>query len=488
MVSIVDTQDSLRISILVALGLHGCAGASQTSPSADESTSVVTIAPVSSTIVAESNDPADVGIPVISSKMGWVTESNGNTHRATVTTCDPTIDTAACAGTEDHLQCKADADCKEHPYGRCVTGFGQAGSYCGCQYSCVSDTDCGATEACACKGAGPGKLGHSICIQATCRTDADCDSKQCGLSIYNNGCSSIASLACRTKADTCKTDGDCSSHGGHCAVPHRGPNAKWECARRSCVVGRPLVIEGETRSAPYMPRVDWQASLVFDIDSLDENVRHAATNHYLEMAAMEHASVASFARFSLQLMALGAPAELLRDAHSAALDEIEHARTSYALATMFGRTNVGPDKLSAAVAPIDIAVDVFVKALVLEGCVGETLGAAEGRAAARNVMHSEMARMLSVIAEDEERHATLAWRTLKWVLQTFGEVASDAAAHAFGEAIMLYSAEPVVRMPVESLGILSGKDLGRLRREVLSVVVAPCARALGISIDLADVV
>ncbi len=487
MVAIVDTQDSLRISILVALGLHGCAGASQTSTSADESTSVVNIAPVSSTtVVAESHDPSEAGIPIISSKMGWVTESNGTTHRATVTTCDPTIDIAACAGTEDRLQCKTDADCKEHPYGKCVTGFGQVGSYCGCQYSCANDTDCGATEACACKSAGLGKLGHSICIQASCRTDADCDSKQCGLSIYNNGCSSVTSLACRTKTDTCKTDVDCASSGGHCAVPRPGPNAKWECARRSCVVGRPLVIDGETHSAPFMPRSDWQTSVVFDIDSLDENVRNAATNHYIEMAAMEHASIASFARFSLQLMALGAPAELVRDAHRAALDEIEHARASYALAAMFGKTNVGPDKLPAAIATIDVSVIGFVKALVFEGCVGETLGAAEGRAAARNATLPEMARTLSTIAEDEERHAALAWRTLKWALETFGESARHAAAQGFGEAIKLYSTDPTVPLAVESLGILTGKDLGALRRQVLSVVVAPCACALGISIDLVN--
>jgi hypothetical protein len=186
--------------------------------------------------------------------------------------------------------------------------------------------------------------------------------------------------------------------------------------------------------------------LAFDIDSLDENVRIAVTNHYLDMAAMEHASVASFARFSLQLMALGAPAELLRDAHRAALDEIEHARTSYALAAMFGKTNVGPDKLPVAIAPIDASVSVFVKALVLEGCVGETLGAAEGRAAARCVMLREMAQALSTIADDEERHATLAWRTLKWALETFGESARDAAAAGFGEAIKLYSADPVCAM------------------------------------------
>jgi hypothetical protein len=487
MVGIVDTQESLRISILVALGLQGCAGASPSSSPSGESTSVVTIAPVSSTsVVVEPSDPTDSEIPVISSKIGWVTESNGNAHRATVTTCDPTIDMPACVGTEGHLSCKTDADCTAHPHGKCTTGYGQVGSYCGCTYSCASDSDCEKNEACVCKGVGRVGQGHSVCAKAVCSTDKDCESKQCGLSIYHNGCSGVASLVCRTKNDMCKSDGDCASRGGQCAVARPEPDAKWQCAVRSCVIGRPLVVDGETRAALPTSRADWQAILAFDADSLDQNVRDAVTNHYIDMAAMEHASVASFARFSLQLMALGAPAELLLDAHRAALDEIEHARTSYALAALFGKTSVGPDKLSAAIAPIDASIGAFVKALVLEGCVGETLGAAEGRAAARNVTLREMGQALSNIAEDEERHATLAWRTLKWALETFGESARDAAARGFDEAIHLYSADPFVPLAVESLGILSGKDLGILRRQVLSVVVAPCARALGISFLRAD--
>jgi hypothetical protein len=102
-------------------------------------------------------------------------------------------------------------------------------------------------------------------------------------------------------------------------------------------------------------------------------------------------------------------------------------------------------------------------------------------------MQPEMARTLATIAEDEERHATLAWRTLKWALETFGESARDAAVQAFAAATSLYSVDPVVPFAAESLGILSGKNLGTLRRNVLSVVIGPCARALGISFPGADV-
>lgn len=263
-------------------------------------------------------------------------------------------------------------------------------------------------------------------------------------------------------------------------------DAKWECAGRSCVIGRPLVVDGSARAARPALRSDWLARLEFDVNAVDAETRSAATNHYAAMAAMEHASVASFARFSLQLLALGAPAELVQDAHHAALDEIEHARTSYALASLFGKENMGPDKLPAAIANIDVGIDAFVAALVAEGCVGETLGAAEGREAAERAALPDLAAALFTIAEDEERHATLAWRTLKWALETFGEPARAAATNAFASACAVYAADAPVLHHAEEFGILSGKSLGTLRRQVVSSVVAPCARALGISFELLD--
>jgi hypothetical protein len=392
----------------------------------------------------------------------------------------------ACVGTEQDLECKTDADCKEHPYGKCVSGRGQAGTYCGCRYSCANDSDCAADEACICKGVGRGGAGYSSCARATCRVDADCASKQCGLSEYSNGCSTNVSLACRTKEDACKSDNDCGP-GSQCAVVRPGPNANWQCGRRSCVIGRPLIIEGQVHAAKIRNRDDWQKKLAFDPSNLDAHDRSIAANHYAAIAAMEHASVASFARFSLQLMALGAPADLLRDAHQAALDEIEHARITYALVNLFARTNVGPDKLPIAIASIDADIETFVKALVFEGCVGETLGAAEGQEAARIAAWPEISEPLAKIARDEEKHATLAWRTLQWALTTFGAQAKEAATKAFAEAMILYSAAPKASESVESMGVLSGKTLGTLRRNVLADVIQPCARAIGIQMQAISV-
>ena len=63
------------------------------------------------------------------------------------------------------------------------------------------------------------------------------------------------------------------------------------------------------------------------------SIRTQLAMHWEAAATAEHASVAAFARHSMQLMALAAPMQLIRDAHEAALDEIRHARLSFALAS-----------------------------------------------------------------------------------------------------------------------------------------------------------
>ena len=69
---------------------------------------------------------------------------------------------------------------------------------------------------------------------------------------------------------------------------------------------------------------------------------------WLEIAQLEHASIAAFASLSLRLLAAGAPAELVTASHRAALDEVEHARIAFELASVYGGRRVGPGRFDAA--------------------------------------------------------------------------------------------------------------------------------------------
>lgn len=205
-----------------------------------------------------------------------------------------------------------------------------------------------------------------------------------------------------------------------------------------CVYGRPLVLGGAPRLAPLARGEGW--STVARGPAAPE--RAAA---WAQVGLAEHASVASFARFALELMALGAPAELVGDAHAAALDEVRHARLAFGLAARHAGVPVGPGPLPLADLTVQADLVALAVATVREGCVAETLSALQ-MAEARDRAEDEGERaVLAGIARDEARHAALAWRTVAWAVRVGGTPVREAVAAALAEAPTL---------PVAASGLL----------------------------------
>jgi hypothetical protein len=162
------------------------------------------------------------------------------------------------------------------------------------------------------------------------------------------------------------------------------------------------------------------------------------------IAAAEHTSVASFARASLELLALGAPATLIEDTHRAAIDELAHARIARELACVPAHFPPIPAATGPAERP---TFESFVRATFRDACVEETLGAVMMRE--RATRHEALAS----VADDEERHAELAWRTLAWAVRAGGE--------------------PARRALCDELDVLAHQ-----RGTIVDSIIAPCARAL----------
>src|SRR5690606_32069497 len=93
--------------------------------------------------------------------------------------------------------------------------------------------------------------------------------------------------------------------------------------------GRPLLTQSGPLLAPTQLSGEVNGPLTDDAERLG-----AA---WLEVARAEHASVASFQRLGLELLQLGAPLDLIRDAARAALDEIEHTELARGLVRRFLR-------------------------------------------------------------------------------------------------------------------------------------------------------
>lgn len=199
--------------------------------------------------------------------------------------------------------------------------------------------------------------------------------------------------------------------------------------------------------------------------ALRAGVRSAATSRVVSpraaawerAGAEEHASVAAFGRLALQLMAHGAPSELLRDVHQAALDEVAHAERCWALARRFGAgaQGAGPFPFAAPVA-VDVTLAALAADAVREGCLAETLGAHLAAVAAERCPEPEVRAELTAIAAEEAQHAVLSFRIVAWALATGGAAVRRAVTQAF--------AEPWPELDVAELALRANVDEETLRR------------------------
>jgi hypothetical protein len=148
------------------------------------------------------------------------------------------------------------------------------------------------------------------------------------------------------------------------------------------------------------------------------DLRSDLAAHWAQIALMEHASIAAFSRFTLQLLQFGAPAELVQHSVAAAADEVEHARLAFALASHYGARDLGPGPLSLTDALTTQTLAEVLELVLHEGCIGETLAAFEAAHAADRCQDAELKSVLEGITEDEHRHAELGWSFVHWALAT----------------------------------------------------------------------
>lgn len=239
------------------------------------------------------------------------------------------------------------------------------------------------------------------------------------------------------------------------APQHKAGECCYKIPRRVCGGGRPLRSDDGPILAALTSRSDWT---IGDVARIPAEGDEELAARWLREASFEHASVASFARVTLQLMALGAPPELIEGTQRAALDEIEHAKTFLALAARRGAGERGPGPLAVDRAPLATTFEAFVVETFLDGCLAETVSGIEIRTRAEDGDDVER-EALSRIADEEERHAELAWRMLAWGVRAGGR----AARTALEETVRRIEDEsPVVRWVVLPCvrALLDEKSLG----------------------------
>jgi hypothetical protein len=388
-----------------------------------------------------------------------------------------------------------DSDCTSAPHGYCATNPPGAPPGHFCYYGCTNDGECAEGQICVCGD----PVGH--CVQATCTEDKACPGGLCASYDPSPGCYGEA-FACQKLGDGCLGNGDCPS-GQFCTL---GTDGTRQCSTPHCAIGRPFLVEGAAILAPLRERDDFLSELRADASRLGEEERRIVATYWTDTALMEHASVAAFARFALELMSMGAPADLLMATQAAMADEIAHARDAFALASAYAGRDSGPGALDVGAALLGRSPLDVLRTAVLEGCVGETVAAVLASEALAEATEPAVRAALARVVPDETRHAELAWRFVRWVLldgpvEVRRHAASDLLSIVEGARIEaratlrdaptdLRGVRPAhqaattdSRDALRAHGVLSTRAIAEIRLRVLDEVVAPCACSLVASLQ-----
>ncbi len=250
-----------------------------------------------------------------------------------------------------------------------------------------------------------------------------------------------------------------------------------------CYVGRTFFIDEGVVTAKLRPGRGWSTDHVPDVSALDAATRRALGDAWARDGLFEHASVASFSRFAMQLLALGAPAELVRQTLAANLDEVNHAEMCFALASAY----LG-EPVEAAALPLPRAVptssDLVEVAFetAMEGCIGETVAALQALDALELTTNPAVRAVLEKTVLDESRHAELAWRFMAWALEVGDARVHDAVARAFAAfrppPPRVEDLREVDRAAYARHGRQTATEARAIAERILREVVGPCANAL----------
>ena len=169
----------------------------------------------------------------------------------------------------------------------------------------------------------------------------------------------------------------------------------------------------------------WAAGAEPRCEHLTQETRDALATLWHHDAQKEHASVPAFSRLAWLLAGLGAPPELLAEAHRAGLQEIDHARRCFALAGGYAGATLSVEPMPEVLqAPLGVGRDPL-RAVAIEslrdGCLIEDFNADIAGLAASDARDPAAKELTSIIARDERQHAALAWAILEWCIATGGD-------------------------------------------------------------------
>ncbi len=252
-----------------------------------------------------------------------------------------------------------------------------------------------------------------------------------------------------------------------------------------CVVGRPFFVDDVARVAEQACDPGWVESQAPDLRGLDDASKAALADAWARDGLTEHASVASFARFTLQLLSLGAPASLVEASVRAGMDEVRHATRCFGLASAYAGSPIGPTALdvNGCLAGDQSDPIAIATRLAAEGCIAETVSTLLLAAARDRARDPAVRAVLTETVSDEVEHVLLAWEALAWMCREGSAELRSAVARVFSEAASHVGFGATTTLPgdpkhMRAHGYLAVAQRRELAIEALERVVGPAAQAL----------
>jgi hypothetical protein len=244
---------------------------------------------------------------------------------------------------------------------------------------------------------------------------------------------------------------------------------------------------GSSRAA-LAPRDDWRSITVEDLEprresdgNLSETMRSTLAQAWSEAGLEAHGAVAAYARFSLQLLSLGAPPQLITGTAQAMQDEVTHAQACFSLARRYARHDLGPGPLAPSEHLREGDLTAIVIEVVQRGCIGEAVCALSAREALEHCQDAATREVLVRHQSAKAQQAQLAWRFVAWALRGAGRELPDHVRVAFLTALSPMQASAALVERDRLLlrhGVLSSAQRGSLQQRILREVVLPCMEAL----------
>ena len=172
---------------------------------------------------------------------------------------------------------------------------------------------------------------------------------------------------------------------------------------------------------------------------------------------------------------------LILSENSLSYDEVRHALACSSVASSFAGSDLSPGALNiegamkGGVTPEDVMVQT-----ILEGCINETLAAAEAAWLSEQCEIAPIQKILRQIAKDETRHATLGWKTIRWILKEHPKL-TGLASYTFESARPYLSKEVTNKGDdqwMAAFGCVPSKKREEIIADVWRRVIDPCAKAM----------